>query len=136
MLQQSDVCPSLGNIRTETARLDHCVAQGAPESPFLFILVSGMALASLHESWAKRSLVYLIDDLWLSDVAYADDVVLLSMSITALQTMLLEVEEACAAVGPTSNLWRRARGRGKSDIQWVSKKGTTIINGQIARMTS
>ena len=35
---------------------------------------------------------------------YADDVVLLAMSIAALQTMLLEVEQAFAAVGLTLNL--------------------------------
>ena len=80
------------------------VPQGAPESPFLFILVTEMALASLHDSWAKRSLGYLIDGLWLPEVADADDVVLLAMSIADLQTMLLEVEKAFAAVGLTLNL--------------------------------
>ena len=53
-----------------------------------------MAQASLHDSWARRGQGYLIGALWLPDVAYADDVVLLAMSITAWQTMLLEVEEA------------------------------------------
>ena len=37
-------------------------------------------------------------------MAFADDVVLLAMSIAALQTMLLKVEEAFAAVGLTLNL--------------------------------
>ena len=37
------------------------VPQGAPESPFLFILVTEMALASLHDSWAERGLGCLID---------------------------------------------------------------------------
>ena len=43
MLQQSSVCLSLGNVRTEAVRLDHGVLapQGAPESLFLFILVTG-----------------------------------------------------------------------------------------------
>ena len=36
MLKQSNVCLSLGNIRTEQVRLDRGVSQGAPESPFLF----------------------------------------------------------------------------------------------------
>ena len=89
MLKQSSVCLSLGNVRTEKVRLDRGVPQGAPESPFLFILVTEMALASLHDSWAKRGLGYLIDGLWLPDVAYADDVVLLAMSITDLQIMLI-----------------------------------------------
>ena len=104
MLKRSNVCLSLGNVRTEKVRLDRGVAQGAPESPFLLILVTEMALASLHESLAKRGLGYLIDGLWLPDVAHADDVVLLAMSITALQTMLLEVEEALSAVGLILNL--------------------------------
>ena len=43
-----------------------------------------MALASLHDSWAERGLGYLIDGLWLPEVAYADDVVLLAMSIVCL----------------------------------------------------
>ena len=104
MLQQSNVCLSLGSVRTEAVRLDRGVPQGAPELLLLFFLVSEMALASLHESWAKRGSGYLIDGLWLPDVADADDVVLLAMSITALQTMLLEVEEAFAAVGLGLNL--------------------------------
>ena len=104
MLQQSSVCLNLGNVRTEKVRLDRGVPQGAPESPFLFILVTEMALASLHDSWAKRGLGYLIDGLWLPDVAYADDVVLLAMSVTDLQTMLLEVETAFSAVGLTLKL--------------------------------
>ena len=49
---------------------------------------------------------YLIDGFWLPEVAYADDVVLLAMSIAALQTMLLEVEQVFAAVGLTRVLWR------------------------------
>ena len=106
MLKQSSVCLNLGNIRTEKVRLDRGVLQGAPESPFLFILVTEMALASLHDSWAKRGLGYLIDGLWLPDVAYADDVVLLAMSIDDLQTMLLEVKTAFTAVGLTLNLGR------------------------------
>ena len=60
MLKQSSV---LGNVRTEEVRLDRGVPQGAPESPFLFILVTEMALASLHDSWAKRGLGYLVDGL-------------------------------------------------------------------------
>ena len=75
-----------------------------PESPFLFILVTEMALASLHDTWAKRGLGYLNDGLWLPDVSFADDVVLLATSTTTLQTMLLEVEEAFSAVGLTLNL--------------------------------
>ena len=63
-----------------------------------------MALASLHESWTKRGLAYLIDGLWLPDVAYADDVVLLAMSTAALHIMLPEVEDAFAAVGLAVNL--------------------------------
>ena len=61
MLKQSSVCLNLGNVRTEKVRLDRGVPQGAPESPFLFILVTEMALASLHDSQAERGLVYLID---------------------------------------------------------------------------
>ena len=72
--------------------------------PFSFILETELALASLHESWAKRGLGYLIDGLWLQDVAYADDVVLLAMSTAALQILFLEVEEAFAAVGLALNL--------------------------------
>ena len=104
MLQQSSVCLNLGNVRTEKVRLDRGVIQGAPESPLLFILVSEMPLASLHDSWAERGLGYLIDGLWLPDVACADDVVLLAMSVNDLQTMLLEVETAFSAVGLTLNL--------------------------------
>ena len=104
MLRQSSVSVNLGNVRTEKVRLDRGVPQGAPESPFLFILVTEMALASLHDSWAERGLGYLIDGCWLPEVAYADDVVLLAMSIAALQTMLLEVEQVFAAVGLTLNL--------------------------------
>ena len=88
MLKQSSESVNLGNVRTETVRLDRGGPQGAPESPFLFILVTEMALASLHDSWAKRGLGYLTDGLWLPELAYADDVVLLAMSIAALQTML------------------------------------------------
>ena len=62
-----------------------------------------MTLASLHESWAKRGSGHLIYGLSLPDVAYAD-VVLLAIGTTAWQTMLLEVDEAFAAVGLTLNL--------------------------------
>ena len=98
------MCLNLGNVRTEKASLDRGVPQGAPESPFVFILVTEMALASLHDSWAERGLGYLIDGLWLPEVAYADDVVLLAMSTADLQTTLLEVEQVFAAVGLTLNL--------------------------------
>ena len=56
MLRQSSVSVNFGNVRTEKVRLDRGVPQGAPESPFLFILVTEMALASLHDSWAERGL--------------------------------------------------------------------------------
>ena len=66
--------------------------------------MTDMALASLHDSSAERGLGYFVDGLWLPEVAYADDVVLLAMSIAALQTKLLEVEKVFSAVGLTLNL--------------------------------
>ena len=55
-------------------RLDCGVSQNSPVSPFLFILVTEMALASLYEFWAERGLGYFIDGLWVLAVAYSDDV--------------------------------------------------------------
>ena len=99
--------------RIQTALTEQCLSEcrkrshrGGASGPRLLppFLVTEMSLASLHESWAKRSLIYLIYGIWLPDVAYADDVVLLAMSTSALQTMLQEVEQAFAAVGLTFNL--------------------------------
>ena len=83
LLPQSNVCLSLGNIRTKTVRLDRGVLRGAADPPFRFILVTEMALASLHESWTKRGFGCLVDGLWLPNLACADDVMLQAMSIIA-----------------------------------------------------
>ena len=128
MLRQSSVSVNLGNVRTEKVRLDRGVPQGAPASPFLFILMTEMALASLQNSWAERGLGYLIDGFWLPEVAYADDVVLLAMSIAALQTMLLEVEQVFAAVGLPLNL-------GKTNFTSTPAcEGTTLeLSGHVVK---
>ena len=58
MLRQSSVSVNLGNVRTEKVRLDRDVPQGAPVVVVVVVvfvvLVTEMALASLHDSWAER----------------------------------------------------------------------------------
>lgn len=90
---------SLGGIRTQSVHLERGLPQGAPESPRVFVMITEVGLRPLISLWQKRGSGWKLDDLWLSVVCYADDILLISSCKEDLLRMMQEVREAFSAVG-------------------------------------
>ena len=61
--------------------------QGAPESPVIFTMIIQLVLRDLMKSWITRKLAWRLDDFTLAAICYADDVVLVAVSVTAAEVM-------------------------------------------------
>ena len=53
--------------------VDWGVAQGAPESPLVFVMVADEILGGLRPSWESRNFAWTCDAVSLSCLGYADD---------------------------------------------------------------
>ena len=89
----------MGPIHTKLVELMRGVPQGAPKSQLIFILVTEYVLRPLLTKWKSRGSGWFLDTLWLSNVCYADDILLMSSSLTDLRLMLDELAEAFSLVG-------------------------------------
>ena len=88
LLQKGVVRSRLGPVVTEAIPMDRGVLQGAPESPMLFILVEEMILPELQVVWHARGSGWICEQMHLTNVCFADDVVLLSSGREDVTRML------------------------------------------------
>ena len=85
------------------------VPQRAPESPVIFTMIMELVLPDLINSWITRKLAWRLDDFVLAAICYADDVVLVAVSVTAAEVTVTEViaklKEIGLAVGAKKTHW-------------------------------
>ena len=53
----------------------------------MFTMIMELVLRDLIKSWISRKLAWRLDDLTLAAICYADDVVLIAVSMSAAETM-------------------------------------------------
>ena len=94
----------LAHIEAKPVHLERGLPQGAPESPLLFVLVMEMVLRPLLENWRLRGSGWRMDSFWLTLVAYADDILLVSSSKKDLEHMVSELLGSLEEVGLTAGL--------------------------------
>ena len=91
----------LGTVSSNKVRMSRGLVQGAPESPVIFTMIMELVLRDLMKSWITRKLAWKLDDFALAAICYADDVVLVAVSVAAAETMVSEVIEKLKEVGLT-----------------------------------
>ena len=81
----------------------------APESPVIFTMIMELVLRDLIKSWITRKLAWRLDDFVLAAICYADDVVLVAVSMSAAEIMVTEViaklKEVGLSVGAQKTQW-------------------------------
>ena len=75
-----------GDVKIQRSR---GLPQGAPESPVIFTMIMELVLRDLIKSWISRKLAWRLDDFTLAAICYADDVVLIAVSVSAAETMVV-----------------------------------------------
>ena len=91
----------LGTVTSNKVQMSRGLPQGAPESPVIFTMIMELVLRDLIKSWISRKLAWRLDDFTLAAICYADDVVLIAVSVSAAETMVSEVIEKLKDVGLT-----------------------------------
>ena len=91
----------LGTVTSNKVQMSRGLPQGAPESPVIFTMIMELVLRDLIKSWISRKLAWRLDDFTLAAICYADDVVLIAVSVSAAETMVSEVIEKLIEVGLT-----------------------------------
>ena len=89
----------LGTVTSNKVQMSRGLPQGAPESPVIFTMIMELVLRDLIKSWISRKLAWRLDDFTLAAICYADDVVLIAVSVSAAETMVSEV------IGKTERGW-------------------------------
>ena len=75
------------------------VQQGAPESPLVFVMVADDILGGLRPRWERNHFAWTCDEVSLSCLGYADDVLLFSWSKASLEAMIEDYCEKCGEAG-------------------------------------
>ena len=91
----------LGTVTSNKVQMSRGLPQGAPESPVIFTMIMELVLRDLIHNWISRKLAWRLDDFTLAAICYADDVVLIAVSVSAAETMVSEVIEKLKEVGLT-----------------------------------
>ena len=91
----------LETVTSNKVQMSRGLPQGAPESPVIFTMIMELVLRDLMKSWISRKLAWRLDDFTLAAICYADDVVLIAVSVSAAETMVPEVIEKLKEVGLT-----------------------------------
>ena len=87
----------LGHVTSDRCiSVDREVPQGAPESPLVFVMVADEILGGLRPSQERRNFASTCDEVSLSCLGYADDVLLFSGSKASLEAVM---EECCVKFG-------------------------------------
>ena len=93
------VVGKLGRERSDPVRLDRGVPQGAPESPNIFTMVVDMVLRRVMRRWRATGAGWKLDDVWISCVCYADDIVLIANCPRALARMCNDLIQEFNSIG-------------------------------------
>ena len=88
-------------MTSNKVQMSRGLPQGAPESPVIFTMIMELVLRDVIKSWISRKLAWRLDDFALAAICYADDVVLIAVSVSAAETMVSEVIEKLKEVGLT-----------------------------------
>ena len=88
MLLNAEISYTLGHVTGEAVHLDRGIPQGAPESPLLFALVTEMVLRPVLKKLRKNGRGWVVDDFWLAAVAFADDILLVGLSLRDVRSTL------------------------------------------------
>ena len=91
----------LGNGDIKQSSDEPRIASRSAESPVIFTMIMELVLRDLIKSWISRKLAWRLDDFTLAAICYADDVVLIAVSVSAAETMVSEVIEKLKDVGLT-----------------------------------
>ena len=75
----------LGTVTSNEVQMSRGLPQGAPESPVIFTMIMELVLRDLIKSWISRKLAWRLDDFTLAAICYADDVVLIAVSMLQKQ---------------------------------------------------
>ena len=99
----------LGMVSSNKVRMSRGLPQAAPESPVIFTMIMELALRDLIKSWITRKLAWSLDDFVLAAICYADDEVLVAVSVIAAEMMVAEVIAKLTyfglTVGAQKTLW-------------------------------
>ena len=99
----------LGTVSLNNVRMSRGLPQGAPESPVIFTMIMKLVSRDLIKSWITRKLAWRLDDSALAAICYADDVVLVAVSMSAAEIMVTEViaklKEVGLSVGAQKKHW-------------------------------
>ena len=74
-------------------------SQGAPESPFFFIMIIDMVISTLEPSWRRTGYDFFLDQFRRTAVCYADDIVLAASSKEHLEAMISDVVKGLREIG-------------------------------------
>ena len=91
----------LGTVSSNKVQMSRGFPQGATESPVIFTMIMELVLRDLIKSWISRKLAWRLDDFTLAAICYADDVMLIGVSVSAAEVMVTEVIEKLKEVGLT-----------------------------------
>ena len=91
----------LGTVTSNKVQMSRGLPQGAPESPVIFTMIMELVLRDLLKSWISRKLAWRLDDFTLAAICYADEVVLIAVSVSAAEILVSEVIEKLKEVGLT-----------------------------------
>ena len=94
LLKQSRAKVGLCGFESRFFKLMRGIPQGAPLSAILWAIVMDYILYTLVVEWEKKNKNWFCDSFKLSHVLFADDVVLVAMSRSALQEVIKDLEEA------------------------------------------
>ena len=99
----------LGTVSSNKVRMSRGLPQGAPLSPVIFPMIMELVLRDLIKSWITRKLAWRLDDFGLDAICYADDVVLVAVSMSAAEIMVTELiaklKEVGLSVGAQKTHW-------------------------------
>ena len=98
---QSELSVRLQSVSSHRKiRVQRGVPQGAPDSPLVFAMTTDCALGSLQSRWAQSDAGWSLDSplgrLWVSCLAYADDILVFARTELAVTQM---IGECCAEFG-------------------------------------
>ena len=80
----------LGTVTSNKVQMSRGLPQGAPESPVIFTMIMELVLRDLIKSWITLKLAWRLYDFALAAICYADDVVLVTVSMSASEIMVTE----------------------------------------------
>ena len=91
----------LGTVTSNKVQMSRGLPQGAPESPVIFTMIMELVLRDLIKSWITLKLAWRLYDFALAAICYADDVVLVAVSMSASEIMVTEALAKLKEVGLT-----------------------------------